>query len=385
MHTMIRETKNAIQLYFDRMKYSHAYTKPHSNLDFDTHIKEAAAWLCRAQDAPGDRGVSYGAQFKEGFLESYPETTGYIIPTFLRLADSLGDPAYLDRAIEMADWEISIQMESGAVMGGRVSEKPTPAVFNTGQVLIGWAALYKKTSERRYSEASSKSANWLLGIQEADGSWRRFNSRYANPTATTYNVKAAWGLCLFGVESREQRYVDSALRNADFAISQQTSNGWFRNCCLTDPEKPLLHTIAYAMQGLLEIGMLTGREHLIAAARKTADSLSDIMREDGFLPGRIKSDFSTDTEWCCLTGSAQSSIVFSRLAKLSGEQRYKDAARRLNLYLMSRHDISSKLDTIRGGLCGSWPVYGDYGRFMILNWATKFLIDALMEGREFGV
>jgi hypothetical protein len=385
MLTLIRETKNSVQLCIDRMRYSRIYTKPHNNHDFATHIQEAAKWLCRAQDSPSDRGVSYGAQFGESFLESYPETTGYIIPTFIKLEDFLADPAYLRRAVEMGDWEISIQMESGAVMGGRVNPNPTPAVFNTGQVLIGWDALHKRTGDSRFFEASRKAADWLLGIQEADGSWRRFNSRFANSKTTTYNVKAAWGLCLFGLTSREERYVDAAQKNAEFAMSQQTANGWFRDCCLTDPEKPLLHTIAYAMQGLLEIGMLTGNEHLIAAARKTADSLLGIMREDGFLPGRIRSDFSSAAEWCCLTGSAQSSIVFSRLANFVGEQKYKEAARCLNRYLMSRHDISSELDTVRGGLCGSWPVYGDYGRFMVLNWATKFLIDALMAGRAFGV
>jgi hypothetical protein len=27
---------------------------------------------------------------------------------------------------------------------------------------------------------------------------------------------------------------------------------------------------------------------------------------------------------------------------------------------------------------GSWPVWGDYGRLTVLNWATKFFVDALL-------
>jgi hypothetical protein len=44
---------------------------------------------------------------------------------------------------------------------------------------------------------------------------------------------------------------------------------------------------------------------------------------------------------------------------------------------MARHDIRNPDPRLRGGLAGSWPVWGAYGRLQILNWATKFLVDAL--------
>ena len=31
---------------------------------------------------------------------------------------------------------------------------------------------------------------------------------------------------------------------------------------------------------------------------------------------------------------------------------------------------------LRGGVKGSFPVDGDYGRYQLLNWAAKFAIDA---------
>jgi hypothetical protein len=58
--------------------------------DATIHLGEAMSWLCRAQDAGGDGGVSRSyalrhmrAHGRRGWLASYPETTGYIIPTFL--------------------------------------------------------------------------------------------------------------------------------------------------------------------------------------------------------------------------------------------------------------------------------------------------------------
>jgi hypothetical protein len=363
--SVLRLAKQAAELEFDKWKFRRVYTRAHSNFDVECHIREAADWLRRAQDYGNDRGFSYGVKFGGGFLESYPETTGYIIPTFLKLADAYGNEEFALRAVEAGDWEIAVQMECGAVMGGRVSQSPTPAVFNTGQVLLGWAALAGRTGEGRFLEAGRRAADWLVSVQEPDGAWRRGNSQFANSEASV------------------DRYVKAAVKNAEFAVTRQLPNGWFLECCLTDPQRPLLHTVAYTMQGLLELGLLEKRDDFVDAARKTADCLVDVLRADGFLAGRLNPDFSDAVDWCCLTGSAQTSIVFTELGRLTGQLRYREAARRINRYLMARHDIFSHDPVIRGGLAGSWPVWGDYGQFMVLNWATKFLIDALLAEREF--
>src|SRR5205807_4910534 len=66
----------------------------HTNIDAARHLREAAEWLKRAQDYGVDRGVAYGSDFGQGFLPSYPETTGYIICTFLRLSEHYQDPDF---------------------------------------------------------------------------------------------------------------------------------------------------------------------------------------------------------------------------------------------------------------------------------------------------
>ena len=75
--------------------------------------------------------------------------------------------------------------------------------------------------------------------------------------------------------------------------------------------------------------------------------------------------------------TAQTSIVFSELYALTGEKLYRQCARTVNRYLMARHDIRNPDLRLRGGLPGSWPVTGPYGRLAVLNWATKYLVDAL--------
>ena len=360
-----------------KIRLAPLYSPDAEDMDLTRHVRETTEWLKRAQDAGMDRGVSYGVFFGEDFDVSYPETTGYICSTFVEQERLTADAELLSRAIEMGDWEIAVQLPEGAVMGGKFNKAPTPAVFNTGMVLLGWSALITRTGEARFRTAAARASDWLLSVQDPNGRWMRGNSKYANPGGTLYNVMAAWGLCETGMALGEDRYVLAAIRNAEYCLSRQYPNGWLPDCCLSNVEEPLLHTLAYSMQGLLGIGRLTGRDDLIAGAQKLADAELRIMLADGFLPGRQRQDFTAAADWCCLTGSAQTSAVWSQLYLLTHDQKYRTAVEVVNRYLMARHDIRNPDPRLRGGLTGSWPVWGDYGRLQILNWATKFLLDAL--------
>jgi hypothetical protein len=353
------------------------YSPDPSNLNVDAHLSSALGWLKRAQDAGHDRGVSYGVAFGSDFDLSYPETTGYICQTFVEMSRRTGDGELLQRAMEMGHWEADVQLQDGAVMGGKFNRSPTPAVFNTGMVLLGWSALLRAGADDRIRSAACRASDWLVRMQEPDGNWIRENSQYCNPNATTYNVNAAWGLCEAGIVLDQPHKVEAALRNAEFCLTRQEPNGWFRDCSLDDPTQPVLHTLAYATQGLLEIGKLTNRKDLIAAARRMADAEMTILAEDGFLPGRQDAQFNGTVDWSCLTGSAQTSVVWSALYSLTGQESYRESAGRINRYLMARHDIRNPDLRLRGGLPGSWPVEGQYEPLRILNWATKFLVDAL--------
>ena len=110
------------------------------------HLVAAIEWLVRAHDATPDGGVSRGYSVawnpyfqRRGWQPSYPETTGYLIPTFFDAAEDLRQADLRARAIRMTDWELEVQLSSGAVQGGVIGEHvhPSPAVFNTGQVIFG--------------------------------------------------------------------------------------------------------------------------------------------------------------------------------------------------------------------------------------------------------
>src|SRR5262249_32341461 len=84
---------------------------PAEDPGIDRAIDEGVAWLGRAQDysASADGGVARHYSLITGWGASYPETTGYIIPTMLAYARLRGDEAAHWRAKRMLDWLVSIQ------------------------------------------------------------------------------------------------------------------------------------------------------------------------------------------------------------------------------------------------------------------------------------
>jgi hypothetical protein len=136
----------------------------------DGHINAAIKWVCNAQDAFSDGGVarSYSVIYhpffrRKGWIPSYPETTGYLIPTLFDFARVVGRNEIVDRAVRMADWECRVQMENGAVQGGTIDQPATPAIFNTGQVIFGWIRTFIETEKPVYLDCAVKAGNFLVG------------------------------------------------------------------------------------------------------------------------------------------------------------------------------------------------------------------------------
>lgn len=360
------------------------------------HLVEAVGWLCRAQDAVEGGGVSYGFDVRRGWLSPYPETTGYIITTFLRGASTgAAHAAGLDaddlreRAARMARWLTKVQLLSGALPGGTTAVTPFPTVFNTGQVLEGWCEAYREQPDPTLRHSLTRAAGWLVDVQDGDGCWRKWLSPLTVQTPATYNVRTAAALLKAGRLLDEPAWTAAALKNFDWALTQQDGRGWFENNCLTDETRALTHTIGYTLEGLLDAAELSGREEYLDAVRRASERLQGAVRADGFLAGRLDADWRPLVSWCCLTGSCQLALVWSRLAKLLGEPGYAAVAGRLLGFVKATQNVGPAdqaaqagdrrvTDGTRGGIKGSHPIWGDYDPFVYPNWAAKFFVDALL-------
>ncbi len=341
-------------------------------------IEAILGWLCRAQDcsATADGGFARHWSWMGGWAPIYPETTGYIIPTLLDQARRRRNDELRERARRALDWLVSIQMPSGAFPGGLIGQQPVaPVAFNTGQILMGLAAGVRVFGAR-YEDPMHQAARWLVEIQDPDGAWSRCSSPFALPGARAYDTHISWGLAEAAKVSGERAYAEAVRRNLQWAARLQRPNGWFERCCLTDFRNPLTHTIGYAVRGLEEGHALLKEDWIGEAALRTAEALLNCLREDGFLPGRLDEQWRPAVCWSCLTGAVQIAAVWFLCARRSEKQpELLAAARRANRFVRRTIRIEGP-PGLAGGVKGSWPVDGEYGRFQLLNWAAKFAIDS---------
>jgi len=245
-------------------------------------------------------------------------------------------------------------------------------------VAVGWLAAFEETREGSFADAARRAACYLVATLDSDGFWRRGNSQFARADATLYNTRTAWALAEAGARLDDGGFTDAAARSLRAAAALQTQNGWLPSCCLTDPEQPLLHTLAYAIRGFLEGGRVLDDPRLLQAAERAADALLATVRADGWMPGRYRSDWSPAVRWSCLTGQAQMANNWMRLAVITGDPKWLEPVPAVLRFLKRTQNRHSREPGVRGGIKGSWPVGGDYGAYEVLNWATKFFADALM-------
>ncbi len=354
--------------------------KPVQSLEI--HLKGAADWILQAQQGTPDDGVAHSYDIRaKKWLASYPETTGYIIPTLFDYAHHYNAPQYAEAAIKMTDWECAIQLPDGGVRAGTIDAEPVaPTIFNTGQALFGWARAYVETGNERYKNSLIRASDWLVEAQDEDGAWRRFSSPFTTSKLNSYNTRSAFGLIRAFKALGNERYLNSAIANVEWTLGRALPNGWLPDNCLTANADltALTHTIAYSIRGILEVGVASNKPNYIEHALKMAKMVATRQRPDGALPAYYDPEWKTAVTWSCVTGNSQMAINWLRLAQLTGEQSLIDHAKRANRFNMSIQDLSTPDLRVRGGIKGSHPVNGGYMTYRYPNWAAKFFMDGLM-------
>ncbi len=352
----------------------------------EMHLANSIKWLKRAQDATPDAGVSRAFSLglnrkanRFGWQPSYPETTGYIIPTLFEASQLLGDPDLARRARLMADWELNITFPDGGVHGGNIAEPSSPAIFDTGQVIRGMLATHKHSGQNKYLEAAKKSAQWILSREyKASGSWQDSNALSVNQDSTTYNIYAAVPVVMLGKEIANHEFAKLGQRVGDYTLLQQRENGWFANCDFRKKDQPLLHTLAYTIDGLWDMGDILKQEKFSSAATLTLDAVLRQMDERGNILGRFNKHWSPTVNWSCLTGIAQIGVTCMKVYKKTGDKKYFEKARLAKEFLKTcQNNLDDGWGGGRGALWGSWPISGDYGQYQALNWAAKYFADLL--------
>jgi hypothetical protein len=334
---------------------------------------EAANWLCKAQDFTSDGGISKFYVINKGWSEeSYKEVSGYIIPTFFDLFAKTKNKIYKERALRIADWEVKVQDRDGK----------WEYVFDTGQVLLGLTRAYAETKDQKYIDSIVKAANFLVNVQSKNGSWNSFEFalglgnkilRGLGLLNHAYNTRTAWALLEVWKITKNSDYREAAMKNLDWVLSRQLKNGYYKDC------STYLHYLTYTASGLLEAGLILKDEKYINSARLFADNCLQLIQKNGFLQGNFNKNWlPVKPVHSSLTSDAQLAILLFKFNNLTKNKKYSLGAKKLLNFVKSNQNITTNNLGIRGGIPGSQPINGFYCSNMILSWATKFYLDALL-------
>lgn len=279
-----------------------------------------------------------------GLPESYPEVTGYYIPTLINWGEH-------ELARTYTTWLCSIQHEDGAWYD---TEGKAPYVFDSAQILKGLLAA--KQLGMDVDDNIKAGCEWIIKNINQKG-------RLTTPT------KDAWGApgicselihlyCLSplieaGKIYNNRYYIDMADKVAKYYIDN------YREDILGFGF--LSHFYAYVMEALCDIGQTD-------LAREAMHNMENYQHENGMVPAY------KDVEWTCSTGMFQLAITWYKLGELEkGNKTFEYAMR---------------LQNESGGWYGSYTMTDnpnpfdrnkcpDYFPQSEISWAVKYFLDAL--------
>ncbi len=352
----------------------HLYSYADESIPTADALRSVIDWMLDAQRPDGGIGAYYS--LLTGYSDSYPEATGYIIPTLYDFHRLTGDPVARSAAERATRWLLTLQMSSGAFPGGLSARHSDghPSVFNTGQILQGLVRACAETKDAEILTRAVAAGDWLAAIQQPDGSW---SGPFAyQETAHTYYSMVSWALAQLADASGGPRHAAAADRNIDWVLAHIQPSGWIEGINLRG-HPAYLHFIAYVIQGTLECGILRRRDDAIQAAATSAWVLLRKFETHKRLLGTYEPNFKGGHQFSCLTGNAQMSCVWLRLFEVGGDLRYLNAALKMNEMLKQLLPSKGRRGVL-GGVAGSYPIWGSYQPMRFISWGCKFLADALM-------
>lgn len=348
---------------------------------YNSSLKETANWLLQSiKHGNGGSCAHYSPLPFKGWSKPYPETTGYAIPTLLNLSSEVPDLPTEQAAYDIGNWLLDIQKEPGYWLGGLHpnSKSNSGSVFNTGQILKGMMALYRHSGDQKYLDAAVRGSKWLADGVDSDGLWPA--NDYKSKQTPSYYTHVAWPMLEVWKETNDNHVKESAERFLKAILSRKKSNGAFTGWEFQEGKPAFTHTIAYTIRGFQESARLLDKVDEYSMPTKQA--LEFLLRKaeftNGKLPGAFDDEWKPDESYVCLTGNAQIAICLLILESYEADLRIVNTAAKLIDFVCDVQRNTSPLEGVRGGVAGSYPLWGKYMIFRYPNWSAKYHCDAIL-------
>ena len=233
----------------DLSNYTDVLNSYYESLDLTT------SWLVESINK--GNGGSCGYFSPLGWSKPYPETTGYIIPTLLRLSDFKSADIYKQKSLSCGEWLLSIQNNDGSWNGGfHPTSKSKPSVFNSGQILKGMVALLKKLKMNNIYQ-QQKSVD-LFYCQKMDNNGMFVGDDYRSKLTPSYYTSVAWPMLELWAVTNENELLNKTVGFLDLILERKRNDGTFEKWGFEDNGSAYTHTIAYTIRGFQEASRILG-------------------------------------------------------------------------------------------------------------------------------
>ena len=288
-------------------------------------FRRALKWI--DHHSIGGEGIAVSSKS----ARSYPEVSGYFIPSLLAWNE-------IDRARGYGSWLISVQHADGSWGDPNLDE---PYAFDTGQIIKGLLALDKAFPGEGWEPAVRRACNWMVSLVGDDG-------KPNAPDIKAWNGEVPTAVLLYSYEAVKRAAEHFQVPEWSAAVDRLVA--WF----LDQPEltrfSHLSHFHAYVLEALCDLG-------LHERAAEGMKEVAILQRPSGAVPGFAK------VKWVCSTGLLQYAIVWYKLGDFE----------RGNLAF----DYATKLQNSSGGWWGSYGWSKKYFPRTEISWAVKYFLDAL--------
>lgn len=277
-----------------------------------------------------------------GLQKSYPEVTGYYIPTLIQWG-------YRDLAISYAKWLCTIQKESGAWCD---TMDETAYIFDSAQILKGLIAARSIYPNRKeIDNAILRGCEWILSCMTEEG-------RLITPCQDAWADECTCSevihtYCLSPLVEAANLFKRKDFKEKAYRILDYYKKNYIEKISNFNL---LSHFYAYVMEAMIDMGE-------IEIARMAMEKIAMIQKENGAVPAYC------DVDYVCSTGLFQLALVWFRLGEIDcGNKAF---------------DYACKLQNESGGWYGSYlsesnsKEINTYFPDSEISWAVKYFLDAL--------
>lgn len=320
--------------FFSELKMQMTRDKILTRTNYLSIYNNAIQWI--KNNSVLDQGIINNSKLKK----SYPEVTGYYIPTLIRWG-------YKELAVSYAKWLCSIQKEDGSWYD---TLDKAPYIFDSAQILKGLIAVREMYSDREQLDSAIKrGCDWILSCMTDEGQLKTpSEAEWGNVASELIHT-----YCLSPLNDAAQLYGEPKYQEAANKILNYYKQHYFEK--IVDFSM-LSHFYAYVVEAMLDMGE-------IELAREAMTNIEAFQKKSGAVPAY------KDVDWICSTGLFQLSLIWFRLGDLDrGNKAFEYAC---------------KLQNDSGGWYGSYiseensDEINTYFPDAEISWANKYFLDAL--------